>query len=113
MDFVYWILKAFLSEYLGLVLLSFKKGLSLLVAETKAIFFNPRIIKYCASIPCIVFIRLASGLNWFSIITCLIPSRGICLSNSFSIAMPISTKLIAEADTFFTLSKVFPLIAGN
>ena len=88
---IFWVVvipSAFLSLY---VVLPWTNAFSLLAAETKWTSSMCRMIKNWAIIPCIVFMRLAIGLIWFSIMTVSM-ERNRDVSKAFRIAMPISTR---------------------
>ena len=77
---------------------------NLFAAETNTICVLSCMIKYCASIPCKLFIRLAIGLIWFSIIIQSMVAKWSLNSSSkaFRMAIPSWIKSKAFAEVWLT-----------
>ena len=66
---------------------------------------TPRMMKYCVIMPCSVFMRVASVLSWFSIITTSIPdARCGSASNRRCMLRPMVIKSNDAAETTFGLA---------
>ena len=72
---------------------------SLLDAAMNSILSTFFMMKYCASIPCRVFMRLASGLIWFSMITVSMEYSANFSSNIFLMFLPSVMRLTFSAFT--------------